>query len=126
MQFHLKSNNQRKSQDEEIFSGIADVAMTLMQQPEMPWIRATSAPLADLRPGAGRADGIDTEQLITQIPAIVLNPSAAIEIDFIRPIDVRAGLQGPVWELAWHEAAVRISVKGTKGQIATLSWFHFA
>jgi hypothetical protein len=126
IQFHLKSNSQLKSQDEEIFSGIADVGITLSQQNEMPWIRATSAPLGQLKQSPSRADGIETEALTVQIPAIFNEPSVAVEIDFVRPADVRIGLSGPVWEIVWHDVGVRILVKGVVRQIATLAWFHFA
>lgn len=122
--FHLKSNAQRVSLDEEIFSGIADVGIILQQQPEMPWIRATSSPLVELKPSSARVDGIETEELTVLIPAIFLPPSAALEIDFIRAADVRSDLQGPVWEFVWHEVGVRLSVKSVPSQIATLSWFH--
>jgi hypothetical protein len=47
-----------------------------------------------------------------------------IEIDFIRLEDVRPGLNGPTWEIAWHDFAIRISLKSVGPQIATLSWFH--
>jgi hypothetical protein len=122
--FQLKSNDQRRSEDEQIFSGIADVQITLMQQREMPWIRATSAPLADLKQSAARADGIPTENLTIAVPAIFAAASAAIEVDFIRLEDVRPGLTGPTWEIAWHDFAIRISLKSVGPQMATLSWFH--
>ena len=111
IQFHLKSNSQLKSQDKEIFSGIADVGITLTQQREMPWIRATSAPLTDLKQSSARADGIPTENLAITVPAIFAAASAAIEIDFVRVEDVRLGLNGPTWEITWHSFAIRISLK---------------
>jgi hypothetical protein len=122
--FHLKSNSQRASEDDQIFSGIADVQITLTQQVEMPWIRATSAPLNDLKQSSARADGIPTEDLAIAVPAIFAAASAAIEIDFIRLEDVRPGLDGPTWEIAWHGFAIRISLKSVGPQMATLSWFH--
>jgi len=45
VKFHLKSDQDRASKDEAIFEGIADVAIVLDQQEEMPWLRATSRPL---------------------------------------------------------------------------------
>jgi hypothetical protein len=123
-QFQLKSNMQRTSEDEQIFSGIADVQITLMQQGDMPWIRATSAPLASLRQSSARPDNIPTEDLSMAVPAIFTAVSGAIEIDFIRPEDVRPGLTGPTWEIAWQGFAIRISLKSVDPQIATLSWFH--
>jgi hypothetical protein len=41
--FHLKSNKDKKADDEAIFEGIADVGIVLDQQEEMPWIRTISA-----------------------------------------------------------------------------------
>jgi hypothetical protein len=127
IQFHLKSNSQRKSEDEEIFSGIADVGIVLSQQREMPWVRATSAAVSKLKASSpARDDGIDSEDLVVQLPAILSDPSAAIEVDFIRPENVRAALNGPVWEIVWHGVGIRILAKGIGPQVATLSWFHFS
>jgi hypothetical protein len=126
IRFHLKSNEQLVSQDEEIFSGIADIGITLQQQTEMPWIRATSAPLAELSQAqAARNDGIETEGLAIDVPAVMLSASARIEIDFIRPNNV-ALTNGPVWEFEWHGVGIRISLGYVSPQIATLSWFHSA
>ena len=122
--FQLKSNSQRTSEDEQIFSGIADVQITLTQQREMPWIRATSASLADLKQSSARADSIPTKNLTIAVPAIFAAASAAIEVDFIRLEDVRPSLNGPTWEIAWHNFAIRISLKSIAPQKATLSWFH--
>jgi len=124
-QFHLKSNNQRVSEDEQIFSGIADVQLTLMQQQTMPWIRATTAPLSELpEQRAVRSDGIPTEHLKIAVPAIFNNACAAVEIDFIRTVDVSVDLSGPTWEFVWGQYAIRICLKSLDPQPATLSWFH--
>jgi hypothetical protein len=122
--FSFEIQQPTRSEDDQIFSGIADVQITLTQQVEMPWIRATSAPLNDLKQSSARADGIPTEDLAIAVPAIFAAASAAIEIDFIRLEDVRPGLDGPTWEIAWHGFAIRISLKSVGPQMATLSWFH--
>jgi hypothetical protein len=124
IQFQLKSNTQKISKDEQIFSGIADVQFALTQQREMPWIRATSAPLSELKRTATRSDGTRTEEYSTAVPVIFSAASGAIEIDFIRLEDVRPELSGPTWEIAWINYAIRISLKSVGPQIATLSWFH--
>src|SRR5262245_1713132 len=90
VKFHLKSDQDRASKDEAIFEGIADVAIVLDQQEEMPWIRATSRPLSEL-PEAGlvRNDGIADDDFEYEVPAFVHVACAFVEVDFILYTNVR-------------------------------------
>jgi hypothetical protein len=125
--FHLKSNADRKAKDEAIFEGIADVGIVLQQQGEMPWIRATSAPLRTLQPSTeARNDGIETSDLGTTAAAVMLDCSTRVEIDFIRPEDVVGHRDNSSWEFVWGKVGLRIRVGHTAPQIATLAWFHSA
>jgi hypothetical protein len=126
LNFHLKSDKGRASKDEAIFEGIAEVRTVLAQQEEMPWIRATSRPLADLpEPGASRNDGIASDDLVYDVPAIVAVASARVEIDFIRPANVQDNREHSPWEFVWGEVGLRIKAGYVAPQIATLSWFYF-
>jgi hypothetical protein len=124
--FHLKSDKDRASRDEAIFEGIAEVRLVLQQQEAMPWIRATSRPLSGLPAvGAARSDGIATDDLVYDVPIIVGAASARVEIDFIRPENVRENRDHSPWEFIWGEVGLRITAGYVSPQIATLSWFHF-
>jgi hypothetical protein len=124
--FHLKSNKDLASKDESIFEGMADVGLVLTQQEEMPWIRITSKPLSGLlEAGTGRADGIANDDLVCTVPVVVAEPSASIEIDFIRPANVQENREYSPWEFIWGEVGLRIKAGYIAPQIATLSWFHF-
>lgn len=124
--FHLKAHNAISSRDEDIFSGIADLSIVLHQQPEMPWLRFVSGPVATLPPaGAPRADGIGNSELLYTVPTFVDAASASIEVDFIRRENVQPDRTTPPWEFVWHNVGVRIKPAYIPPQIATLSWFHF-
>jgi hypothetical protein len=126
LKFHLKSDKDRAFKDEAIFEGIAEVRLVLQQQKEMPWIRATSQPLSGLpEAGPARSDGIANDDLVYGVPLIVADASASVEIDFIRPANVRENREHSPWEFKWGEVGLRIKADFVAPQIATLSWFHF-
>jgi hypothetical protein len=126
IKFHLKSDTDSVAKDEALFEGIAEVRLVLEQQDEMPWIRATSRPLAELpEAGAARSDGIASDDLVYSVPIIVAAASARVEIDFIRPTAVRENREHSPWEFIWGEVGLRINADYVAPQIATLSWFHF-
>jgi hypothetical protein len=126
LKFHLKCDRDRASKDEAIFEGIAEVRMVLYQQEEMPWLRITSRPLSELPdPSTARNDGIVNDELIYGVPIIVAAASARVEIDFIRPANVRENREHSPWEFVWGEVGLRITAGYVSPQIATLSWFHF-
>jgi hypothetical protein len=125
--FHLKSNTDRKANNEAIFEGIADVGLVLQQEGEMPWIRATSAPIDQLpKTGKLREPSINTEDLLMPAPAVMSRASAKMEIDFIRPETVVDRRNATTWEFAWGKVGLRIRTGAVPPQIATLSWFHFS
>ncbi|OAF17862.1 hypothetical protein [Bradyrhizobium neotropicale] len=126
--FHLKSNSDRKAENEAIFDAIVDVGIVLNQQGEMPWIRATSAPIEDLKqPGAIRGSEIDTQDLVFNVPAIVAAASITVEIDFVRPEAILSEQPSPnSWQYEWQKVGLRIRAGYCAPQIATLSWFHSA
>jgi hypothetical protein len=125
--FHLKSNKDKKAEDEAIFEGIADVGIVLQQQGEMPWIRATSAPFDQLtETGRLRAPAIETEDLMTEAPVVMNTASMKMEVDFVRPEAVVEHREAMTWEYAWGKVGLRIRTGFVAPQIATLSWFHSA
>lgn len=124
--FHLKSHDASSSKDEDLFNGIADIDITLQQQTEMPWLRLTSQLLVNLpEAGTPRSDGVNNEELLYTVPAILPAASATVEIDFVRRGDIRVDSSASPWDFAWHNVGLRIRTGFTEPQIATLSWFHF-
>lgn len=124
--FHLKANIDKKAEDEAIFEGIADLGLVLHQQGEMPWIRATSAPLSTRKPpGKMREGNIQTDDLLLKVPAVVANASVNMALDFVRPDAILTECPKPnIWQFTWHKVGLRIQVTPTTSQVATLSWFH--
>jgi hypothetical protein len=124
--FHLKDDDARSANDEDLFKGFADVSIVLQQQTQMPWLRITSGPLADLPvAGPARADAVTNSEFIHTVPVVVTAASAEVEIDFIRKQDVNAAPHTSVRELVWHDVGLRIRAGFVAPQIATLFWFHF-
>jgi hypothetical protein len=117
LMFHFKDRNAV------LFSGIADVGMTLMQETSMPWIRATSAPLAQLPIGGQRQDGIAVDEIAVGAPDEM--QSLRMALDFIRPDDALTNPPDGEWHIPWHAVAIRLKLDLCPGQIATMSWFYF-
>ena len=121
--FHLKSNDDLTREDQEIFRGIADVPITLEQDCQMPWIRATSAPIDRLQTHSARPDAIETECLALSAPSE--RASVRVEIDFVRLEVAREVQHQTQWCIPWGKVALKLSLRWTFPQIATLAWFHF-
>ncbi len=47
-----------------------------------------------------------------------------IELDFIKTEDVMENRNETTWEFAWKEVGLRLRIRHTAPQIATLGWFH--
>jgi len=48
----------------------------------------------------------------------------AIELDFVKTEDVMENRNETTWEFAWKEVGLRLRIRHTAPQIATLGWFH--
>ena len=79
--FHLKADG--PGSGEALFEAIADVGLTLKQNLEMPWIRATSAPIADLPTSRHRSGNVPVNDLTIRIPTE--NLSVCMALDFVTP-----------------------------------------
>jgi hypothetical protein len=125
MTFHLKGQLDISSKGEDLFSAIADVAIVLEQQSEMPWLRLISQPISNLPLASkGRDDGIENSELVFIAPAIMENASASIDVDFIRASDVSTISNSNSWQCVWHGLGLRVKFGVKSPQIATLAWFH--
>jgi hypothetical protein len=119
--FHLKSDKHKARKDEQLFAGICEVPLVLHQQEEMPWIRATTAPLSKLRSAGLSWSKVPNDDL----PFMVVSEdiSITIAIDFIRPTAVVAPSPN-TWSFIAGAVAIRIVASVSAPQIATLGWFH--
>jgi hypothetical protein len=118
--FHLKPA--RWQDGDTLFEGIADVPITLAQDTWMPWIRATSSPMCQLKSGGRREGKIEVEDLAIRSSTEFL--SVRIEVDFIRPEHCENSDTGWQWSVAWKNVGIRIRLLITYPQVATLAWFH--
>jgi hypothetical protein len=104
-----------------LFRGIADIGVTLHQQGEMPWLRATTAPLSQLPSRAPRADKIPTVNFGLAAPTE--NASVIMSLDFV-PNRVRAIGTAHTCFIPWKGFVTRLTLELTAPQKSTLSWFH--
>jgi hypothetical protein len=119
--FHLKANKGSAASDD-IFKGIARIAVALDQQLVVPWIRAVTAPLAQLSGGGIRPDSIDTEELVLDVPSE--KNSACVAVDFVKP-ECQGRIENmSCWCVPWHDVAVKITLSFTLPQVPTLTWRH--
>ena len=119
--FHLRANG-----DEVIFEGLADTTVVLLQQPEMPWIRAITAGLSTLRPSGARPDGIASETWTMH--SSNSEASVAISVDLLNPPPPQDHDIADCFtrHIEWHGIVVRVKAATRPEQIATLAWFHAA
>jgi hypothetical protein len=115
--FHLRANG-----DEPLFEGINLVDVSVHQDGSMPWLRAISAPIKQLRSSNRRSNGIQNEDLLVKIPSE--NSSIQVNLDFISRDTVGKFDHDSRWSFQWHDVALQVTVSFTYPQIATLWWFH--
>jgi hypothetical protein len=120
--FHLKANTDRSSEDEEIFRGVARVAVVLDQETKMPWVKAITGPLCQLPSGGVRSDSIKAEELVLTVPSDRM--SMCIAIDFVKPEYAGQIEYLSCWCVPWHDVALRIALSFTFPQIPMLTWRH--
>jgi len=120
--FHLKTDKDRAHKDEALFAGICPVHLVLSQQPEMPWIRATSAPLRQLRSAGLRWSKIPTDDL--PLRTYSEDISIMIEVNFVSPNAVTKQENASTWCYILGDVGIRVEASMTVPRIATLSWFH--
>jgi hypothetical protein len=120
--FHLKANEDRVQDEQEVFRGVARVGVAVDQDGEMPWIRAISAPLHRLPEGGVRNDGIVEDEWLFRTTSE--RNSVSIAVDFIRPEAVGHMDNDSCWSVAWGAVAIRVKAAFTFPRDATLSWMY--
>jgi hypothetical protein len=114
--FHLRANN-----DDELFAGIADVAVMLEQDGRVPWVRFVSRPVREMRPAP---DPRATRTTILKVPVESPAVSIGLAVDFVRP-----GAHDPSGRLVDHfidcgQNRLHVSCEVLKEQQPTLAWYH--
>ncbi len=136
IQFHLKDNKSKKKKDKALFEGLCDVPIALNQQQEIPWIRAITRPVSEMRSAGLRWTNTPTNDLAFRLQNE--NTSLKIGIDFVQPElvgeydDKLDGLNSDnkkistskTWAFRHHSVGLRIGAEISEPQISTLSWFH--
>jgi hypothetical protein len=102
--FNLKSDKTKAHKDEQLFAGICEVPLVLPQQEEMPWLRATTAQLNQLRSAGLRWSKVPNDDL----PFMVRSEDISIKIaiDFIRPEAAFQTIDANTWRFIVGSAAI--------------------
>ncbi|MBA4064921.1 MAG: hypothetical protein C0501_14640 [Isosphaera sp.] len=116
--FHLRENAK-----DELWAGIADVAIMLEQEGRVPWVRFVSKPFAELKPANPPRDPARTK--IREVPIPSGDYSVGLGIDFVR----RPEVPPPEWvtkNLVGATAGVGLDIHACvlPGQTSTLAWLH--
>lgn len=118
---HLTANGPGKTH--KLFEAIAPVALMLEDQERVPWIRATSGPLSQLRESRPRPGNVPSEELTLRVADETL--SVAINVDFVKPRAAQEQDDASTWHIPWHSIGLSIGLAVTYPKIPTLAWFHF-
>ena len=116
--FHVRENG-----EDELWAGIADVAIMLEQDGRVPWVRFVSKPFTELN-----AVGPPRDPARTTIQRVALSSgdcSIGLGIDFAR----LEGVAPPEWvtrSLVGATAGVDIDIRTCilEPQVSTLAWLH--
>jgi hypothetical protein len=116
--FHLRENGK-----DELWAGIADVAIMLEQDGRVPWVRFVSKPFTELNPASPPRDASRTTIQKVSVPST--DCSIGLGIDFAP----RPGEAPPEWvtrNLVGATAGVGIDIHTCilPPQIPTLAWLH--
>lgn len=116
--FHLRENGK-----DELWAGIADVAIMLEQDGRVPWVRFVSKQFSELKLASTPRDLSKT--IIRKIEIENPDVSVCLAIDFLH----KKGVDPPEWvskNLQGATGGVEIDINAfsTKPQISTLVWFH--
>lgn len=126
IRFHLKSDKARAKKDEALFVGLCNVPIVLSQQDEMPWIRATTAPLKQLKSAGLAWRKVPTNDLPLKVSSE--DGSLQISVDFIQPSAGVPNVETPPWSF-WtfvhSDVGVRLGASLKEPRIATLACYHF-
>lgn len=115
---HLTSKGSRVT-----FEAIADIALAVDQQGEVPWVRFTSRPLSGLKEAKGGSR--DVAQRNIEFAATAADRSIELAVDFVRRGDTAALVGAGHCEWVDHgQYRLRISATERAAQRATLGWLH--
>ncbi|HET9694953.1 MAG TPA: hypothetical protein VFP48_11255 [Steroidobacteraceae bacterium] len=115
--FHLRANG-----DQELFAGIAEVEIMLVQDGHVPWVRFTSRPVAEIPVAA--SPRVPSRTSVLNVPVESADVSVGLAIDFVRP-----GVDDPAGSVAEQfvecgQSRLHVRCDLLAAQPPTLAWYH--
>lgn len=114
--YHLRANGKA-----ELFSGLLMVDLVVQSEGVLPWIRAISSPVTNLKRFKGLPSGQQVEVVRFQLPSE--NYSVSVEVDFVGP-NAREGADPKDLFLEWGGRTIRVRAFHVEPEKATLWWNH--
>ena len=115
--FHLRANSQ-----EELFAGLAEPRLMLLQDYCVPWIRFISRPVREI--GEAKQPRDSEKSSIAKILLPTTECSIGLGVDFIRATQTESSELLFSRCVDWKEHRVHIFCEILPVQISTLSWYH--
>jgi hypothetical protein len=113
--YHLRANG-----EEELFSGLLMVDLVVQAEGRLPWIRAVSSAVAELKSYRGARPGQNVE--IFQLPVPSEGCSVELALDFVTPGPSKNSAQN--FRVEWGGRAIEVSARHVNPQSPTLWWHH--
>jgi hypothetical protein len=113
--YHLRANG-----EDELFSGLLMVDLVVQAEGRLPWIRAVSNVVAELKPFQGTRPGQNVE--IIRLPVPSESCSVELAVDFVPPVPCENSTKN--FRVEWGGRAVEVSARHVDPQRPTLWWHH--
>lgn len=113
--YHLRANG-----EEELFSGLLMVDLVVQEEGRLPWIRAVSNVVTELKPYQSGRSGQSSEIIRVLLP----NEKCSVElaVDFVAPASHTSTTRH--FRVEWGGRAIEVSAKHVNAQKPTLWWHH--
>ena len=115
--FHLRANGQ-----EELFAGIAEPRLMLLQDECVPWIRLVSRPVQEISKTNQPRDPENSSIIKILVPT--KECSIGLGVDFVRSTHTESPELLFSRCIDWKEYRVHVFCEILPSQISTLSWYH--
>jgi len=113
--YHLRANG-----EEELFSGLLMVDLVVQEKGRLPWIRAVSNVVTELKPYQRGRSGQNSEIIRLLLP----NEKCSVElaVDFVVPASNAGTTKN--FRVEWGGRAIEVSAHHVNSQKPTLWWHH--
>jgi hypothetical protein len=113
--YHLRANG-----EEELFSGLLMVDLVVQEEGRLPWIRAVSNVVTELKPYQSARSGQSSE--IIRLPLPNEKRSVELAVDFVAPATNADTAKN--FRVEWGGRAIEVSARHVTPQKPTLWWHH--